>query len=962
MTGTARNDTGPAEPGTNARAPRAPRAPRDAIGGRVLGGTALVRASGVPWSAWTGAGGSGLFDRVVEHADTVGRQSAHARRLAERLGPVVPDPRLTGAERRAVLALRRRLHSGAAPGPADCGFLAGLSAVPGPLVREAGELCRAAESGPAARAELERALGDERARVAALAWELVTSDPVLRAFLETATPGLAEEVTTRLAAGEPWSGKRLRKRSAHLWRIVGRAAAKTTPRGWVGQVAMVPVGRPGPRSGPAGPAAGAAADRAGAERNDAEGSRAERNGTEGSGAERNGAEGSGADGTGARLLVRGAALDALAATAMENVHEVRARSGAPDLRTADPATLLAPAPLYLTDGGGEAGTPGTLRCYVIDPGVPGRLRQIAVRRTALLDLLLTLFAEGPCALGELEGALPAADPVVLRGFLAHLVGLGVLQSCVAPRRRHSGWSPAAQGAGVGGLPGCTGTGPGGREPDGWFLDSYRRLDARVPAEAAARVQRALRTAHRLAGLRGADGGAAPAGTRAPAPGTEQLDGRPRPVGEILTALLSSEQAPSPAPGPRSYPRWHPARSPGSGYARLLAHLASRRDEARVDVDDDLLDALGAPPAEDAVPPWPLDCLLRPLSGPGPVAVLETASPAGIIDARFAEALQALHGGYDTVDAYRDFLAAVERRSGVRFVELLVPPVTDHAANTVRRPVITRWWTGDPNPSAYFGPGGPEQRYLPLDRITLRRSGHRIIAEADGERVVPVHHATRNPMPPYDRLVRLLLSAGHPWAGTVLCLGGLAAAFPAQPAVTRTPRLTVGTDLVVSPAAWRVPRARLWRRDDGDLDRVRVLASLRRSAGLPRFCFVRPAFDAKPVPVDLDALTALNVIERACAALPGDELVFEEMLPGPQGPVLRDALHRGEPVAAGLLLRLPFDRTAEELAASAAALIHDVPGPPAPGAAAAGAANTQQGTPRKQEEAPCPPWNSPTSTP
>ncbi|MFD7619472.1 lantibiotic dehydratase [Streptomyces sp. NPDC059802] len=890
--------------------------------GRLLGATALVRASGIPGSMWTAAGGSGLFGRVVEHADTVERQSAHARRLAEALSLVVPDRRLTDSERRAVLALRRRLHSGSAPAPADCGFLAALTAAPDWLVREAGELCRAAGSAHATRAELERALRDERERVGALAWSLVSSSPVLREFLETASPGLAEEVTARLADGESWSGKRLRKRSAYLWRAVGRAAAKTTPRGWVGQVAPVPVGGPGP--GLPDTAVGAAAD-----------------------------------GAGLRLLTPGAELAELAAAAVENVHAVRTRAGARDLRTADPGTALAPAPLYLTEDGGEDGAGGTLRCYAIDPDDPGRLRQIAVRRTALLDLLLTLFAEGPRTLAELERALPVADPVVLRGFLTHLMGRGVLQLCAAPRRRHSAWSPAAQAVGAGGLPGCTG--PGDHEQDGWFLDSYRRLDARVPAGAAARVQRALRTAHRLAGLRRADADTA-SGTPPPVPGTEQLDERPRPAGEILAALLSSDATPPPAPNRRRYPGWHRAHGPGSGYARLLAHLAARRDETQVDVDDDLLDALGAPPAEDVVPSWPLDCLLRLLPGPGPLAVLETASPAGIIDARFAEALRALHGGHDTVDAYRDFLAAVERRSGVRFVELLVPPVTDHAANTVRRPVITRWWTGDPSPSAYFGPGGPEQRYLPLDRITLRRSGHRIVAEADGERVVPVYHATRNPMPPYDRLVRLLLSAGHPWAGTVLSLDGLAAAFPACGDVIRLPRLTAGTDLVVSPATWRVPRDRLWRRNDGDLDRVRVLASLRRSAGMPRFVFVRPAFEAKPVPADLEALTALNAIERTCAALPGDELVFEEMLPGPQGPGLRDALHRGEPVAAGLLLRLPFDRTSEELAVSAAALIHDVPGPPAPGAAAAGAARTQQGTPRKQEEIPCPSWNSPTSTP
>ncbi|MEL5955630.1 lantibiotic dehydratase [Streptomyces sp. CLV115] len=910
-------------------------------GGRLLGATALVRACGVPVSMWTAAGGSGLFGRVVEHADAAERQSARARRLAEALSGVVPDRRLTDAERRAVLALRRRLHSGSAPGPADCRFLETVTAVPEWLAREAGALCRAAVSARATRAELERALGDEHERVGALAWSLVSASPVLREFVDGAGPGPARDVAARLADGETWTGKRLRKRSAYLWRAVGRAAAKTTPRGWVGQVAPVPVG------------------------------------------------GSGfADGAGFGLLAPGAELAGLAAAAVENVHVVRTLAGARDLRGADPATALAPAPLSLTDGGDGGGAGETLRCYAIDPGDPGRLRQVAVRRTALLDLLLTLFAEGPRTLAELECALPVADPVVLRGFLTHLTGLGVLQICAAPRHRRIDWSPAARVAGSGRLPrpGSRSAGPG---PDGWFLDSYRGLDARVPDRAAARVQRALRTAHRVAALRRADRDAG-SGAPAPTPGTERLDERPRPVGEILTALLSSGERPSPGPAPRRYGGWHPAHGPESGYARLLGHLAAHRDAAQVDIDDDLLDEFGAPPAEAAVPPWPLDCLVRPLPGPGPVAVLETASPAGVIDARFAGALQDLYGGYGAVDAYRDFLDAVERRAGVRFVELLVPPVSERAANAVRRPVTTRWWTGDPNPAAYFGlggpgspgssgspgrsgspgsPGGPDvlngpsspggssgpggpsgpdgpsapssrvaagPRYLPLDRITLRRSGGRIVAEVDGERVVPVHHATRSPMPPYDVLFRLLLSAGHPWAATMLRLDGLAAAFPAHPDVIRTPRVTIGTDLVVSPATWRVPRARLWRPGDGEFDRVRTLAVLVRSAAMPRFVFVRPAFEAKPVPVDLEALTALNAIERACAALAGDELVIEEMLPGPvagpHGPTLSDALHEGAPVAAELMLRLPFDRTAEELAEpAAAALTQNVPGLPAPGA-------------------------------
>lgn len=117
----------------------------------------------------------------------------------------------------------------------------------------------------------------------------------------------------------------------------------------------------------------------------------------------------------------------------------------------------------------------------------------------------------------------------------------------------------------------------------------------------------------------------------------------------------------------------------------------------MDLDDELLDTLGAPPARTALPPWPLDCLLRPLPGPGPVAVLETASPAGVLDARFAGALHTLYGGYDNLQRYQAFLTAVERLSGARFVELLVPPLAGRAANAVRRPVITGWWTGIPTP-------------------------------------------------------------------------------------------------------------------------------------------------------------------------------------------------------------------------------------------------------------------------
>ncbi|MFJ9774468.1 lantibiotic dehydratase [Kitasatospora sp. NPDC101157] len=898
-------------------------------------GTALLRVAGMPLEAWTAAGNPELFAQFADHARQDEQRAEHARELAARLGDVVvPHPGLTPADRRAVLALRRRLHSGAAPGPADRRLLERLPAARG-LVTDAARLAADAESSFAALRRLEEAVADERERVGALGWSLLCASPVMRAFLDETDPGAAADVYGRLAAGESWGGKRLRKRAAYVWRALGRAAAKTTPRGWVGQVTLVPVA-------PAGE------------------------------------DGGGADGALPRLIPPGAALGEVAAEAVENVHAVRARLGGLDLRTAGPATLLALSPLhFLQPGSGAPGT-GVLRCWAVDPSEPSRMRQVVLRRVLPLEQVLAHLGGGPRTLCDLEAALlgtaatgtAVRGPEVLRGFLAHLLGLGVLQACQAPRRRATGWFPAEDvrergtlpqlvpvpvpGAGCGisapapahrttgsaSVPAESGTSSAGASRP-WFTDSYRTTASAVSGAAVRRVERALGTAARVAWLRETDRLAGPDPHRLPPEPAElaELTERPCPLGDILARCLPDGDSPPPQPL-RRYTGWHPAETSGSGYAALLAHLSARADAGTVDLDDDLLDALGAPPAATVLPPWPLDCLLRPLPGPGPVAALETASPAGVLDARFADALGTLHGGYDNLRSYRAFLASVERLSGARFVELLVPPLAERAANAVRRPVITGWWTGDPDPLPYHGADGLTARYLPLNRITLRRAGPRIIAEADGYRLLPVHHATRTPLPPYDVLLRLLLAAGHPAGARVIRLDGLAGAFPGA---SRLPRVTVGGGaLVISPAVWRVPAALPWRPGDGDLVKARALADLERRAGLPRFAFVRAVPQPKPVPVDFAALTAIPLLERISARHPDAELLVEEMLPAPGDLPLRDPLHGGAAVAAQLLLRLPFDRGAEELAEPAAAALRgepDVPGAPDPRGRATGAVNT-----------------------
>ncbi|MCP9959867.1 lantibiotic dehydratase [Streptomyces sudanensis] len=847
-----------------------------------IGGLALLRVAGMPCAAWTAAGAPALFDRIARHAGTAERQAARARALAGRVGAeVVPDARLSGAERGAVLALRRRLHAGEAPGPEDCRL---LEAVPAVAAEARALLADARRAREEARL-LEEAVEAEQVRVAVRAWETARGDAVLRSFLAGAAPAVVEDVERRLARGESWRGGRLRKRTAYLWRVLGRAAAKTTPRGWAGHVAAVPVG----------------------------------------------------DADGARTLLAGrCVLGGAALGEVENVHLVRAGNGPADLLDAPPSTLLAPAPLHFTEGDPADGS-AVLRCWVVEPHAPERLRHVVLRRTGALGRVLALLADGPVALGDVEGALLAAvpggrpaDPAVLRGFLRHLAGTGVLQVCAAPRRRYGAWSP----------PGAVPPAPEAADTGRWFVDVYRRADAVVGARAADRVRDGVRVAARVAALR-------EAGAARQAPDPWPVGAEPRRVGEVLADRLARGEDAAPVAG-RRYGGWAAPEAPGGGfgYAALLDHLAARAGEEQVDLDDALLDALGAPPAGEALPPWPFDCLLRPLAGgPGtPAAVLETASPAGMLDARFADGMRALDGGYGAADAYRAFLADLERRTGVRFVELLVPPLAERAANAVRRPAVTSWWTGDPDPTPYYGPDRGGARYLPLDRITVRLRDGRPVAEADGRRIVPVHHATRNPVPPYDRLLHLLLAAGLPATRRVVRLDGLEAALPGH---ARLPRLTVaGGALVVAPATWRLDRARLWDPHGTALAKVRALALLRRSAGLPRHVFLRTAAGARPVPADLDSVTAVPLVERLCARQAGGELFVDEMLPGPDGLVLRDPLHGGEPVAAQVLLRLPHRARPEELAAqAAAALLPDeappgVPGPAVPqGRRTAGAVNT-----------------------
>ncbi|MEU9337850.1 lantibiotic dehydratase [Streptomyces sp. NPDC048290] len=855
-------------------------------------GTALLRVAGLPAAVWTAAGNPALFARAAAHQQARHDLADRARTLADVLGTtVVPHLAPGTPQRGAVLALRRRLHSGAVPAPADEHLLGTLAEVPVPVRRQAGELAAADRALAGEYEALGAATAEEWERVGALCWEAVRTRPVLRVFLDTTAPELTRTAERRLARGEHWSSPRLRKNCTFLWRALARAAAKTTPRDWVGQLAAVPYGVDDGQT----PDASSPSP----------------------------------------LLPPDARLTDLAAEVSPNVHTLRTRLRALDLATADPATLIVPAPLHFATTAPDGGA--HLTVGVLDPDRPGTLRRVRLARTRPLDALFARLAAGPRPVGEIEtellggatGERAATARRALRDFLAHLHRLGVLESCAPPGRTHSGWTAPGPR-----LPHPT-PWPGGSAavPADWFLDSYRRAEGpgrrplTVPAEAADTVHHALRTVARIDALRRADGRDPADGPRAPLPG---LTTEPQPLSAFLTALDEPDadrpETAAPAVGLASlYAGWPAARTPDSGYAQLLAHLAGRLDAGSVDLDDALLDRLGAPKAQESLPPWPLDCLVRPLpGGQGPVAVLESAAPAGVLDARFADTLDALTpGGYDNIARYRAFLGAVERAAGVRFVEVLVPPLAERAANAVRRPRLTSWWTGDPDPAPYHGSTAPTgARHLPLDRITLRRAGDRVVAEADGERIVPLHHATRTPVPPYDELLRVLLAARHPGTAGVLRLDGLAAAFPGA---ARVPRLTVGGGrVVVAPATYRVPDARLWPVEADDRDKMIYLAALRARTGLPRHGFVRPQDPpegppASQTPMDFAALPALRTLDRLRAQYGRAALLVEEALPAPDGHLLRDTAHPGAPAtAAQLLLRSPRRPDAADALVDAAA--------------------------------------------
>src|SRR5262249_50288987 len=56
-----------------------------------------------------------------------------------------------------------------------------------------------------------------------------------------AAPDILHDIERRLLSGEPWTTKRMRQRSAYLWRMIDRGTIKPTPRGWFANLCVVEI-------------------------------------------------------------------------------------------------------------------------------------------------------------------------------------------------------------------------------------------------------------------------------------------------------------------------------------------------------------------------------------------------------------------------------------------------------------------------------------------------------------------------------------------------------------------------------------------------------------------------------------------------------------------------------------------------------------------------------------------------
>lgn len=795
-----------------------------------LGCSGLLRVAGLPVRYWLAGASSTLFEKVERLERNEKVRHANAIQLAERIGEQLVPKPGLSRDDRAFLLSVRR------------------SLHRGDLIAKVSRERLLAVGGLSdADGELVRALVAmiDRDRVIAILSTEVEADLAQeqdRLLLlpeqichesRVARAQLAPQDPEEPGLGPQLSRKSRRHRSEHQWRRIARAATGSTPRGWLSHVALLPI-------------------------------------------------------EAAAWLAPPAVTEQFTAQWTENV---RARSLAltdPPDGWPDPETRLAVNPLRWDSD-------GCFVCVVLDEN--RKHTQVAVRHTSLLDAMCTALADAVHTFGELAQALGCVNQdewLVLRGFVRHLVALGILQPSSPPHVRLERRAMPAQ----------TNAHPAGVEGDkGGWVDVYRYAETGISVTFVQDVQRGVSQVLRVLSL-----------TRGGMPDLYRFavstSERSLSLTDILRAELSAGDKPmlsredTEIADGRSLPA-----SSTSGFDRLVSTIAERAGDAgELVIDSSLLDKCDAP---NGALTWPVDCLLRvPAQGAGFTAVLDQLWPPGMLDARFMDTLVDMHGTVPHMETYRAFLRELEQLTGILFVELLLPPLQDGAANAVRRPVYTSAWTGDPQTTMYLRGDTDPGRYIPLHAIRIRRIDGRLRADLDGQPVWPVYHATRSFSPPWDRLARLLLATAPldlpcDFNRMIHSLTRL----PGQPAV---PRIAVSGGIVLSPAQWRVSPDHLWDRDAPATAKLRALVRLRNRYSLPRWVFLDRSDNKPPVACDLESVHAIHTIQRWTTS--NTPLNVIEMLPAPDQFLVVDRAHNsGDRLAAQLHLRFPCDESATAMA-------------------------------------------------
>ena len=575
----------------------------------------------------------------------------------------------------------------------------------------------------------------------------------------------------------------------------------------------------------------------------------------------------------------------------ENLYQRRTELGPAETLLSDPSVEVSLAALGRLDR-------DHLTVWTVDSAEQTQLVQARWRRSPTLNAVIVALGNGPLPVRQMLDALTAqvqTERGTLTALLAHLAGQQALQVKVPAQRRLTAWATISASPNP--------PAPLRSPPENRFLDVYRQPRVGLAAAHARRLQVLARLALRLTALIDEDDVTL---TQAPsyrpnAGLNTGLTAQPRPLLDIA-ADYQNARVDVQNPTPRR-PEWPLPQRDDSGYADLVRSLQHRLDDAdRIDLTKQTLDRFGAP---EGWADWPVDCLLRPISAAtGEFAVLDQFIPAGLYDARFAPALTELHGELPQVRAYRRFLDAASATSGVPFVEILAPPLGPLAANAVRRPPYTGWWTGDPDPGGYLS--ADRSRYLPLSEITLRTEAGQVIAEAAGQRIWPILHTARRTGPPWDTIVDLLLLASPQpprmhWRVPTY-------SFRNWPDRTSMPRITLGGGLIVSPAQWRLNRDQVYRPGDRPIDTLLTVQRLQERHRIPRLVSVATDANDEPLAVDLHSLPGLRALDRQIQR-GGPTVHLRELFAQPeelriQDDAASDPSQPATPSVAEILLRLP----------------------------------------------------------